>query len=196
MLPWSRFDSDWFPWSSNGKSKIQPVTKCQCPVTGPGTPLHLLNWPVHHQILIFRSLPLLTLICVNYCWKKMKSNLLINVNSCEPCCYIPLICPFQLPKVHMAKNRRRYSYTLKQNCGDNCLHFPHWFCKPCFQPPDGTKKRGGSDIRLEKRRVQDRLLRRRKIWGFYKIGWRVQHAISGQPLQSPNPLQSFISPSI
>ena len=63
MLPWSRFDSDWFPWSSNGKSKIQPVTKCQCPVTGPGTPLHLLNWPVHHhQILIFRSLPLLTLI--------------------------------------------------------------------------------------------------------------------------------------
>ena len=168
VLPWSRFDSDWFPWSSNGKSKIQPVTKCQCPVTGAGTTLHLLNWPVHHHACAVDSnILIIASVDTNLCQllRQLKENDEQPFEKCQQlrtamCCYSPLICPFHPSKVHMAKNGWRYSYTLHWN-----IIVPIISVNPV------------SNRQLVQRRYQvgkapcSRQLRRRKIWGFYKIGW-------------------------
>ena len=162
---WLRLISLIFQWEE------QDTTCYQMPM-----PSHWTRYPPPPPKLACPSpdfnIPIIAIVdtnCVNFCWKRMKSNLLRNVNSCEPCCYISLICPLQLPKVHMAKNSRRYSYTLEQNCGDNCLHFPSLILWTLFLTHRWYKE-GGLWYQVGKApRSRHRLLRRRKIWGMQSL---------------------------
>ena len=169
VLPWSRFDSDWFPWSSNGKSKIQPVTKCQCPVTGPGTPLHLLNWPVHHQILIFRSLPLLTLIVSIFAEREWRATFWEMSTAANRVAIFlsSVLCSFQ-------------KCTWPKIAEDTVTHWSRIvpiiasiFLIDSVNPvsnPQMVQRRGLWYQVGKAPRSRHRLLRRGKIWGFCKIG--------------------------
>ena len=109
MLPWSRLDCNWFPWSLT----LGRATTCyQMPmatviVPAPSQMSILLNQSldVNHLDLTLWSLQFLNVICINH-WGRKKKSYWQPFLKCQQqanaiCWYFPTFCPFHMSKVHI-----------------------------------------------------------------------------------------------
>ena len=158
---WLRLISLIFQWEEQDTTCYQMPMPSHWSRYHPPPPKLASPCAVDSNILIIAS------VDTNLCQllRQLKENDEQPFEKCQQlrtamCCYSPLICPFHPSKVHMAKNGWRYSYTLHWN-----IIVPIISVNPV------------SNRQLVQRRYQvgkapcSRQLRRRKIWGFYKIGW-------------------------
>ena len=119
MLPWSRLDCNWFPWSLT----LGRATTCyQMPmatviVPAPASNVHSFKSKRRCQPrdFIFWSMKLLYIIIMNHegDWRRVIGNLSSNVNSMHRhaiCWYFPPLCPFHMSKVHIMAHTGIYSY--------------------------------------------------------------------------------------
>ena len=147
MLPWSRLDCNWFPWSLT----LGRATTCyQMPmatviVPAPASNVHSFKSKRRCQPrgFIFGSLKLLDIIIMNHQddWRRVIGNLSSNVNSMQRhaiCWYFPPLCPFHMSKVHIMAHTGINSY-------NKCFFFNFFTLNPGKLPDHVSWKRWSSN---------------------------------------------------